>query len=298
MRRFFIPEVVLGLLLATALWSVVSLFVADPQTYHQICETDQYGHEHCTEHNALYVVWWYVSYAINAGTITALATAAIAWFTLTLRRSTDKLWKAGEQQFTLAKETSQRQAVEIENQIDIAREANRAAQKSADAAVASERARFYIVVKRHNLNEILRAIGQFPNSPTMSLAPHAASIEYSFKNYGKTPGIISEVSHGLEVHHGPPDPVYAVSDHLFVEHMIAAGGYTEQQKFDGPILFDTVADGLPLVNGEKHFWFYGRFDYEDVFGNPQVHRWLIRYVKTGLKWGFQPYDYKHYNKSS
>ena len=64
-----------------------------------------------------------------------------------LKRSTDKLWDAGERQFKLAQETSNRQAVEIQNQIDIAREANRAAQKSADAAVATERARLYAVIE-------------------------------------------------------------------------------------------------------------------------------------------------------
>jgi hypothetical protein len=80
--------------------------------------------------------------------------------------------------------------------------------------------------------------------------------------------------------------------------MIAAGTETETQRFDGPVLFDTIADGLPISTGQKQFWFYGRFDYEDVFGNPQVHRFLMRYVKTGLHWGFQPYDYKHYNKST
>jgi hypothetical protein len=80
--------------------------------------------------------------------------------------------------------------------------------------------------------------------------------------------------------------------------MIAAGEETELQKFDGTVLFHTVADGLPILTGQKHFWFYGRFDYEDVFGNPQVHRFLMRYVKTGQRWGFQPYDYRHYNQST
>jgi hypothetical protein len=39
---------------------------------------------------------------------------------------------------------------EIQNQLDIAREANRTAQKSADAAVATERAQFYVVVTEYS----------------------------------------------------------------------------------------------------------------------------------------------------
>jgi hypothetical protein len=228
---------------------------------------------------------------------TVIATVAIAWFTFILKRSTDKLWDAGERQLQLAKETSNRQAVEIQNQIDIARESNRAAQKSADAAVAAERARFYIVIKSHNLENFLQTAGRFPNSPTMPFSFEPV-VEYAFKNYGKTPRIISEVSHGMIVHRGPPDPVYSVSGHLFVENMIAAGALTEIQKFDGPVLFNKIDDAMPILMGQAHFWFHGRFDYEDVFGNAQVHRFLMRYVKTGLEWGFQPYDHKHYNKST
>jgi hypothetical protein len=41
--------------------------------------------------------------------ITALATIAIAWFTWSLRRSTDKLWDAGEAQRALSEQTAERQ---------------------------------------------------------------------------------------------------------------------------------------------------------------------------------------------
>lgn len=296
MRHF---DLQIGFLLGFATLLVIVLFGSDFAAHYEICETTREGLKECVRYNLLSYALHIVGTTLDTynGLITAIATAFIAWFTLSLRRSTDKLWDAGDKQFDLAKETSDRQSVEIQNQIDIAREANRAAQKSADAAVATERARFYIVIKQHNIEEFLSKVGRYPNSPTMPFS-FEPSIEYSFYNYGKTPGIVSEVSHGLVVHEGPPDPVYAVSDHLFVEHMIAARERTEYQKFDGPILYDTIADGLPLLTGQKHFWFYGRFDYEDVFGNPQVHRFMMRYVRVGRAWGFQPFDYKHYNQSS
>ncbi|MHC2839797.1 hypothetical protein [Bradyrhizobium diazoefficiens] len=272
-------EIVLGAVVASAAWAVLLILTSYPNgvatSLHEI-----------GQHLDLVSAF-----------ITAIATAFIARYTLTLKRSTDKLWDAGEKQFALARETSDRQNVEVQHQIDIAKEAGRAAQKSADAAVAAERARFYVVIKKHNLADFLSLAGMYPNSPTMPYSFEPV-IEYAFKNYGKTPGIISEVSHGLIVHEAPPDPVYQVSDHLFVENMIAAGETTETQKFDGPVLFDTIADALPILTGQKHFWFCGRFDYTDVFGNPQVHRFFMRYVKTGLQWGFQPYDHKHYNQSS
>jgi hypothetical protein len=252
---------------------------------------------------ALFVgfVWWaFFDFPLEerwTAAINVLATVAIGLFTFTLWQSTDKLWTASEKQFGLSKDISDRQAIEIQNQLDLARISARAAEQSAKAAIAAERARFFIIIIKHNLNDVLATIGMYPNSPTMPLR-FEPRIEYVFKNYGKTPGIINEVSHGLVVHPGPPEPVYAVSGHLFVENMIAAGEGTENQTFDGPILFDSIADGLPILVGQKHIWFYGRFDYEDVFGNPQVHRWSMRYVKIGRSWFFQPYDYKHYNSSS
>jgi len=144
----------------------------------------------------------------------------------------------------------------------------------------------------------MQAAATYPNSETMAFF-RDPKIEYAFKNYGKTPGIIREVSHGLIVNEGPPDHIaYMVTKHLFIENMIAAGKSTETQIFDGDPLFGTIKNAMPVVLGQAHFWFFGRFDYEDVFGNPQVHRFLMRLVKIGRSWGFQPYDHRHYNEST
>ena len=51
----------------------------------------------------------YAGYLFDSAAITAAATIAIAWFTLTLRRSTDRLWEAGERQLEHLKEISQQQ---------------------------------------------------------------------------------------------------------------------------------------------------------------------------------------------
>src|SRR6202011_5752296 len=41
---------------------------------------------------------------VFSGSITAIATMLIAWFTLSLRRSTDKLWTAGKEQLEASKD--------------------------------------------------------------------------------------------------------------------------------------------------------------------------------------------------
>lgn len=82
-------QLVLGFLLATALWAIYSVLQLDPSAYYQVCETNQYTeHERCTPHHLLYVILWYIGYVVNPTTITAYATAAIAGFTYTLWTST------------------------------------------------------------------------------------------------------------------------------------------------------------------------------------------------------------------
>ncbi len=232
------------------------------------------------------------------GVITAIATAFIAWFTLSLRQATDRLWTAGEKQLGLSKEISDRQSVEIQHQIDIAREANRAAQTSADAAVAAERARFFIVIHDFNISDLLYL---FAGETDLVLRNVSRStppeITYRIRNYGKTPGILSEVSLGMGISPYPVDPVYSLILSSFAEHMIGGGDATSTKEFsyDSP-LESSQAD--EIGRNISRLWFYGRIDYEDVFGNPQVHRFYFRTVMSERRCILQPYDHKHYNQST
>jgi hypothetical protein len=124
-------------------------------------------------------------------------------------------------------------------------------------------------------------------------------ITYCFKNYGKTPAIINDISHGIEISFAPPDPHYTVSDLIPRETVIAPSGTTDTQTCTISTNLSTVKDAMPLSTGESYIWFYGRIDYKDVFGSMgQTHRFFFRYIDTGKGFRFQPYDYKHYNKST
>jgi hypothetical protein len=95
----------LGFLVANALWAVVFVLQSDASAYYQICEANQYtGQEHCTPHHLLFIAVWYIGYVVNPTSVTALATIAIAWFTWTLKESTDRLWEAGADQLALSRD--------------------------------------------------------------------------------------------------------------------------------------------------------------------------------------------------
>src|SRR5207253_2425613 len=75
----------------------------------------------------------------TAAAITATATGFIAWFTLILKRATDKLWDAGERQIRLTER----------------------------ALTSTERAFIYVdTIEAHVINQYLRVMPKWGNSGT------------------------------------------------------------------------------------------------------------------------------------
>jgi hypothetical protein len=76
-------------------------------TEYQVCEITNNA-EHCGSYNILFGLAWKGVLILDryGALITALATIAIASFTYTLWRATDRLWKAGEKQIELIGDSS------------------------------------------------------------------------------------------------------------------------------------------------------------------------------------------------
>jgi len=88
-----ILALVVGILL---ILSVASLLV---QIYGYICTKDEYtGQKECSAYHIAPFIVLYVGEFLEAhnGAVVAIATCFIAWFTLTLKRSTDRLWESGK----------------------------------------------------------------------------------------------------------------------------------------------------------------------------------------------------------
>ena len=142
-----------------------------------------------TESSAAREFWLYRrclgAYAIDKNAaITALGTVAVAIFTAILGG------------FTVSLSKSTRVAAE-------------AAQKAADAAFAAERARFFVVIDKHNLTEIAKLVESSGANENIGIpGGDNICITYRFKNYGKTPAIVVEVGTGIAYSEEIPGPVW------------------------------------------------------------------------------------------
>jgi hypothetical protein len=173
-----------------------------------------------------------------------------------------------------------------------------AAREAAEALPILESARFYIVVLKHSMDQTISAARALAGTDGV-IMDDAFWIRINFKNYGKTPGIIKEISQGHFVDINPRDGlVYTTYDKPLNEDVIGADDTTEEITYYGRLGTPTTGEIIQIHNGAKFLWYYGKVEYTDVFGKPHTHRFLKRCVLAGARFRFQSYDYKHYNESS
>lgn len=111
----------------------------------------------------------------HSGALTLIATVAIAAFTFTLWRSTDKLWSAAERQRRDARHSIYASQVAAR----ASRESAVAAKKTADAT--------------EKLLNNLEVPYVLPHEMKFNYSDSHGSIAFSFKNYGRSPATVSGV---------------------------------------------------------------------------------------------------------
>jgi hypothetical protein len=231
----------------------------------EICYEAKPDHENCAQYNLAALLLIEAAKLLNdyGVALTAIATVAVALFTWTLWQSNEKMW-------------------------GVTKIAADAARKSADASFAAERARFFIIIEHHNLKEIIANVESRGN-----LADgENFSIRYRLQNYGKTPGIIRELTLDSMIATDPVDPPsHFLVIKEFAERMIGANGSTEPDWYS-----PTTSPHLSQVQaiGRNHARLY-----DDVFGNHQVHKFYLRSNRIiGGDCILQPFDYKDHNQST
>jgi hypothetical protein len=166
-------DLLVGFALGVATLLIIFILSSDFAAHCEVCETTKEGAKECARYGVVHFALHEISAAVDSsnGFITAIATAFIAWFTLSLRQSTDKLWDAGNEQRLSAEAIAKRQSGEMQKSIAVA---NRAAEVAEKALIAADRAWISIDAK---------IIG----SLTFDEDVVSLNVEFKMTNVGKSP---------------------------------------------------------------------------------------------------------------
>jgi hypothetical protein len=233
--------------------------------YSTYCKADDANDYYCTAYKIVVALGGLVeSYS---AAFTALATVAIAAFTLTLKWSTDKLWGAGERQLThaetqaaTAEAANKVQSDQINEQIGVLRQ-------SADAAMQSGIAtRDLVRTTRENAQLELRAyIGIEWVRISSNDWGNTFWVEVQIKNTGETPAF--RVTHCItsQVFRNKTQPLALGMPNRSPGNLPIAPGMTFTLRT--PVALDKTE--VPMMgSGERFIIGWGKVDYFDFFGFP------------------------------
>jgi hypothetical protein len=217
----------------------------------------------------------------------AISSILIAIFTGTLWYSTDKLWRAGERQIRTSRQIAAIQArqTRVSNReairaADAAAKGAKAAELNAEAVIDAARARIFVTIDR-DTTDAIRAVAKYINSPEMDDGTVTTYIGlfYSFKNYGKTPAILKEISHQMIL---APELAkvreYAPIVPLPVEHILSPGDKTPDETLTCVLPNKITAGDAKDIHALRNtVWFYGYISYDDTFGFGRELRYVFHY---------------------
>jgi hypothetical protein len=256
-RRQAVAMFVFGLaLLAWGAWLLGWI-----PTYAEYCEQNPQTHQkECATHHIFLIALWQIGKALDAAApaITAIATGFIAWFTLTLKGATDRLWDAGERQLELIRSNAAEQSSDMKASIAVAKNAADAAKRAADAAEQAltglERPWLFIegatIVRREP-----------PGAP---IIPNNWFIAFRCRNVGRSPAVIHECL--VKFHDKdtlPPEPDYAGAIPIDTPRWISVNDPFDTRQL-GPSPEHAVKDGQPII-----FVAFGRLTYTEL--NGKIH---------------------------
>jgi hypothetical protein len=175
---------------------------------------------------------------------------------------------------------------------------NRQLKRSVDLLAQSERAQMFMIVTGSDLTQLTRGVEGLPDSAKIDdgVVDAGAYVLFCFKNYGKTPAIVKEMSFRLVFFERLPDePIYIPSDIILLENMISTGNITggHECKLETKI---TLGQARTIIRAQSYVWFYGHIIYDDIFGKEHEHAFIWRY---GGAHGFRPnYEHPKYIKNT
>jgi hypothetical protein len=151
-----------------------------------------------------------------------------------------------------------------------------AAKVSADALIQAERAHVHIKILSQNFLDQLQKLDGNGHLGPDAKASLPFTVEYAFKNYGKTPAIIKEVNRDiiLQVNFSPAS-LFIPVDLPTTERVLGSGDQTEPLKCMRTNLI--VRELRDVIRAHSSLWFYGRITYDDIFGIGHEYCVIYRY---------------------
>ncbi len=209
----------------------------------------------------------------------ALFNLFLVAFTGLLWWSTNKLWKASQEQLEHARSEAGharfnriREEARLNEQISIAQQTADAATLNAKAAIDAERAHLYVIIKNETIKSTFQSARMYDNSPSMHPTKmNGPGIQYVLRNYGKTPAILHHVWHGISVQTNPSEMKTLVAGAGALE-VIGIGADTPEETvvYTEPFTF---GDARALVTEDKVLYFFGEAEYSDAFGGHIKLEW-------------------------
>jgi hypothetical protein len=260
-------------------------FLCFVPAHYEICEISERTHDKdCGSYQLAPFIALKILQTLDrmGGVLTALATIAIAWFTLSLRQSTDKLWDAGERQLKLLAETSASQSRDMQASIAATDASAKAAQKAADvseaALIVAERP--YLVPREPKLK--MYRFGH-PGMPPSEPPEWVGVLEYGFGNMGRSVAFLKEVTAELifvkELPAKPQfsdDGVRCLVGHypIGVEKPYSCPNYGIKDKIN--------ASTFALIRAyDLKGFFFGYVRYTDIFGYLHTEGFCFRFTRIG-----------------
>jgi hypothetical protein len=148
-----------------------------------------------------------------------------------------------------------------------------AAKLNAQAVIDAERAHLYVIVKQHNVSELIDAIsGVKWRDEIAKDRMEPPILSYNLKNYGKTPATLESVSHCLQIQTGEG------GERIFEmpERAIEILGEREETDPDIVLRFEQrqflCEDARALGEHDTMLFFYSEAIYKDIFNRQHTVR--------------------------
>ena len=275
----------IGLLIVASLF-VIAILSWKTGFYYEHCEQIKPNQEPCPLYNLAPFILLKIADFLERfqAAFIVLATVAIAWFTYELRaatisldKSTKKLWRAGKKQYGVVKQAA---------------DAATSQAKTAESALTDLETPFiYPVIKKDDFKEAFMGFVKYAETTTDTAQP---IITFTLKNYGRTPALLQSVAavsdHFTKM---PEKPRVDILADYAVDYILPVGEETKKTfSKEVRIPIDLMAYKSIKANNSRIF-LYGEIKFTDVFGNSYIQSFCLASDYAGK--GFIPWG-AEYNK--